>query len=47
MAKRKAGNQTGNLISDHKKSGIDLTPMRAGKVRHTVEKLLTRTTTLL
>jgi hypothetical protein len=47
MAKRKVGSQIGNLTPDHKKSGIDSTPMRAGGVGHTVGKLLTRATTLL
>jgi hypothetical protein len=40
MAKRKAGSQIGNLTPDHKKLGIDPTPMRAGAVGHTVGKLL-------
>jgi hypothetical protein len=31
----------------HKKSGIDPTPMRASGVRHAIEKLLMRATTLL
>jgi hypothetical protein len=57
MAKRKVGTQTGSLTPDHKKSGIDSTPVRASGVRaggvrvggmqHTVGKLLTRPTTLL
>jgi hypothetical protein len=47
MAKRKAGNQIGSLTPNHKKSGIDLTPVRAGGVQHTVGKLSTRATTLL
>jgi hypothetical protein len=47
MAKRKVGSQTGSLTSDHKKSGIDLTSVRAGGVQHTIEKFWMRTTTLL
>jgi len=39
MAKRKGGNQIGNLTPDHEKSGIDPTSVRAGEVRHTIEKL--------
>jgi hypothetical protein len=42
MAKKKVGSQIGNLAPNHKKSRIDLTPMRAGGVRHTVGKLSTR-----
>jgi hypothetical protein len=45
--KKKAGSQTDNLILDHKMSEIDLTSMRVGGVRHTVEKISTRATTLL
>jgi hypothetical protein len=37
MAKQKGGSQTGNLTPNHKKSGINLTPVRAGRVRHTLE----------
>jgi hypothetical protein len=47
MAKRKAGSQTGSLTPDHKKLGIDSIPLRAGGVRHIVEKLLMRATTLV
>jgi len=47
MGKRKAGSQIGNLTSDHQKSGIDLFPMSDSKVRHGVEKLLRRATTLV
>jgi hypothetical protein len=47
MTKRKVGSQTGNLTPDHGKSGIDLIPMRAGGVRHVVEKFSTRATTLV
>jgi hypothetical protein len=47
MVKRRAKNQTGNLTPDHKKSKIDLTPVCADGVRHTIEKLLRRATRLL
>jgi hypothetical protein len=47
MAKKKAKNQTRNLTPDHKKSGIDLTPVCPSEVQHTVGKLSTRATTLL
>jgi hypothetical protein len=47
MAKRKVGSQTGSLIPDHKKLGINLTPVRAGGVQHNVGKLSTRATTSL
>ncbi len=47
MAKRKVGSQTGNLIPDHQKLGIDPTPMRAGGVKHAIGKLSTRATSLL
>ncbi len=40
MAKRKAKSQTGSLTPDHQKLRIDLTPMHAGWVWHTVEKIL-------
>jgi hypothetical protein len=36
-----------SLIPDHEKSGIDLTSVRAGGVRHTIGKLSTRAKTLL
>ncbi len=36
MVERKAGSQIDNLTSDHKKLGIDPTPVCANKVRHTV-----------
>jgi hypothetical protein len=39
MAKRKVESQTGSLIPDHKKSGIDLIPL------HAVGKLSMRATT--
>jgi hypothetical protein len=32
MDKRRAGSQIGNLTPDHKKSGIDSTPVCAGGV---------------
>jgi hypothetical protein len=47
MTKRRVGNQIGSLTHDHKKLGIDLIYLRAGGVRHTIEKLLTRATALL
>ncbi len=47
MAKRKAGNQIGNLTPDHKKSGIDQNLVRASGVRHIVWKFLTGATTSL
>jgi hypothetical protein len=47
MVKRRAGSQTGSLTPDHKKSGIDPTPVCAEGVRHTVGKLLRRATRLL
>jgi len=47
MAKRRAESQIANLTFDQKKSGIDSIYLFADNVRHTVEKLLTRTTTLL
>jgi hypothetical protein len=46
MAKRKAKSQIGSLTPDHKKSGIDPIPLRAGGMRHIVEKLLLKATTL-
>jgi hypothetical protein len=36
MAKRKAGSQSGSLIPNHEKSGIDSTSVCASGVRHTV-----------
>jgi hypothetical protein len=45
MAKKKAESQIGNLTSNHEKSRIDQTFVRAGGVQHTVGKLSTRTTT--
>jgi len=47
MAKRRAGSRTDNLTFDHKKSRIDLFPMSDSGVRHGVEKLSMRATTLL
>jgi hypothetical protein len=47
MAKRKVGNQIGNLTFDHKKSGIDLILLLAGGVQHAIEKLSMRATTLV
>jgi len=47
MAKRKARSQTSGLTPDHYKSGIDTTPVRVGRVQHTIGKLSRRTTTLL
>jgi len=46
MGERRAGSQTGNLIPDHKKSGIDPIPVCKGGVRQTVGKLSTRATSL-
>jgi len=46
MAKKRAGNQIGNLTPDHLKSGIDPIFLCVGGVRHIVEKLSTRATTL-
>jgi hypothetical protein len=47
MGKRRAGNQTGSLTPDHKKSGIDPTPTCNERVRHGVGKLLKRATRLV
>jgi hypothetical protein len=47
MVKRKVGNQIGNLIHDHKNLKINPIPLRAGGVRHAVEKLSMKATTLL
>jgi hypothetical protein len=47
MAKRKVGSQIGNLTPDHKKSGIDPTPVCAGGVQPVIGKFSTRATTLL
>jgi hypothetical protein len=47
MARRSAGSQTANLTLDQKKSRIDPIYLASENVRHTVEKLSTRATTLL
>jgi hypothetical protein len=47
MCERRARSQIGNLTPNHKKSGIDLTPVCVGGVQHTVEKLSRRATSLL
>jgi hypothetical protein len=47
MAKRRAGSRTASLTPDHKKSGIDPIYLATGGMPHIVEKLSTRTTTLL
>jgi hypothetical protein len=47
MAKRMVGSQTGNLIPNHGKSGIDPIPLRSGDVQHIVGKLSIRATTLV
>jgi len=47
MAKRRVESQIVNLTPDHKKSGIDPIYLAAEGVRHTIEKLSTKTTTLL
>jgi hypothetical protein len=47
MAKRKVGSQTGSLIPDQKKSGIDPIYLAVEGVQHTVEKLSMRATTFL
>jgi len=47
MGKRKAESQTGSLTPDHKKSRIDLIPVCADGLRHTIGKLLRRATSLL
>jgi len=46
MAKRRARNQTANLIPDQKKSGIDPIYLTINNVPHTIGKLSTRATTL-
>jgi hypothetical protein len=43
----KTGNQIASLTPDQKKSRIDPIYLASGDVRHTVEKLSTRATTLL
>jgi hypothetical protein len=47
MAKRRAGSQTTSLTPDQKKSGIDPIYLAVEGVPHTIEKLLTKTITLL
>jgi hypothetical protein len=47
MGKRRAESQIGNLTLDHKKSGIDLFPTSEQRVRHGVEKISTRATSLV
>jgi len=47
MAKKRVESQIASLIFDQKKSQIDLISLFAYDVRHTVEKLSTRATTLL
>jgi hypothetical protein len=45
MAKIKAMSQIGSLTPDHRKSGLNPTPLRAGGLRHTVGKLSMKATT--
>jgi hypothetical protein len=47
MAKTKVESQTGSLIPNHRKSGIDPIPLCVGSVQHIVGKLSTRATTLV
>jgi hypothetical protein len=47
MVEKRAGSQTGSLTTDHKKSGIDPTPVCANKVRHIIGKLLRRARSLV
>jgi hypothetical protein len=47
MVERKVMSQTSSLTPDHKKLGIDPTPVCADGMRHTVGKLLRRATSLL
>jgi len=47
MVKRRAESQTNSLTPDHKKSGIDPTPVCADRVRYTIGKILRRATRLL
>jgi hypothetical protein len=47
MGKRRAGNQTGSLTLDHKKSGIDLFPTSELRVQYVVGKISTRATSLV
>jgi hypothetical protein len=41
---KRAGNQTGNLTPDHKKSRIDPTSVCEDGVQHTIEKILSKAT---
>jgi hypothetical protein len=47
MTKSRAGSQIASLIPDQKKSGIDPVYLVVNGVRHIVEKLSTKATTLL
>ncbi len=47
MVEWRVGSQTGSLIPNHKKSGIDPIPVCSGEVWHIVGKLLRRATSLL
>jgi hypothetical protein len=47
MTKRKSKSQIGSLTPDHGKSGIDMIPLGVGGMRHAVEKLLMKSTTLV
>ncbi len=47
MAKRRVGNQIGNLIFDQKKLRIDPIYLATEGVQHTVKKFLIKTITLL
>jgi hypothetical protein len=47
IVERRTGSQTDSLTPDHKKSGIDPILVCAGGVRHTVGKLLRRSTILI
>jgi hypothetical protein len=47
MVERRVGSETDSLTPDHYKSGIDLISVCAGKMQHTVGKLLRKTTSLL
>jgi hypothetical protein len=47
MGKRRAGSQIGNLIPNHKKSGIHPIPTCDGEVQHNIRNLLRRTTRLV
>jgi hypothetical protein len=44
MVERRVGSQTGSWTPNHKKSRINLTPVCADGVQHTIEKLLRRAT---